>query len=460
MAKDYTKLAADILLNVGERQNISSLTHCMTRLRMTVKDKNKVMTKELEQLEGVIQVIDAGGQIQIVIGTKVSQVYDEVVKITGVIQPEENMTEDSVKKESLVGRCINLIAGLFTPILGAFIGAGMLKVILMVLTTCGVLTTEMGTYQILYAAADAIFYFLPIALAVTAAKKFGCNQFVALVIAGALIYPDIITLYNAGTQITFLKIPVVLANYSTSVIPAIVAIWFTSVVEKSLKKILPPIFQNLFLTMLEITICVPATFLVIGPVTTYVGNALAAGYTFIMGINPVIAGVIVAFAWPCLIIFGLHWGFFPIVMNNIATMGYDTLFVITGPNNMAQAGASLGVFLKTRNKELKSEAGSCALTGVVAGVTEPAIYGVNLKYKKPFVIAMIFSGIAGGIVAYSGTHIAMLVGTSLLTLPAYMGTGFVGFLIACAVAFFGSAIATFFFGFDDTMLRKEENKHE
>lgn len=456
MAKDYGKLAKDILMNVGEKENITSLTHCMTRLRMTVMDKSKVQTKELEQLEGVIQVVDAGGQIQIVIGTKVSQVYDEVVKITGVIQKGDASEEEGKKNEGFVGRFINLIAGLFTPILGAFIGAGMLKVILMVLTTCGVLTTEMGTYQILYAAADAIFYFLPMALAMTAAKKFGCNQFVALVISGALIYPDIISLYNAGTQITFLKIPVVLANYSSTVIPAIIAVWFVSVIEKGLKKILPLILQNLFLVMLEIGICVPVTFLVIGPVTTYAGNALAAGYTFIMGINPVIAGVVVAFAWPCLIIFGLHWGFFPIVMNNLATIGYDTLFVITGPNNMAQAGASFGVFLKTKNKELKSEAGSCALTGVVAGVTEPAIYGINLKYKKPFVIAMIFSGIAGGIAAFSGTHISMLVGTSLLTLPAYMGVGFTGFLIACAVAFLGSAIATFFFGFNDNMITKQQ----
>lgn len=453
MAKDYAKLAADILQYVGEKDNISSLTHCMTRLRMTVKNKDQVRMQELEQLEGVIQVVDTGGQIQVVIGTKVTQVYDEVVKITGVINSDTEESGNAGGK-NIVGRFISLIAGLFTPILGAFIGAGMLKVILMVLTTCGVLTTEMGTYQILYAAADAIFYFLPLALALTAAKKFGCNQFIALIVAGALIYPDIVSLYNAGTQITFLKIPVVLASYSSTVIPAIITVWFTSLVEKGLKKILPPIMQNLFLAMLEIGICVPVTFLVIGPVTTYLGSALATGYAFIMGVNPVIAGVVVAFAWPCLIIFGLHWGFFPIVMNNFATMGYDTLFVITGPNNMAQAGACFGVFLKTKNKELKSEAGSCALTGLVAGVTEPAIYGVNLKYKKPFVIAMIFSGIAGGITAFAGTHATMLVGTSLLTLPAYMGVGFVGFLIACAVAFLGSAIATFFFGFNDNMITK------
>lgn len=452
MAKDYSRLANDILANVGGKENIVALTHCMTRLRMNVKDKEKVNTPVLEKLEGVIQVMDVGGQVQIVIGTKVKNVYEAVAAITGVIGNGENANTGNDKDTNVVGKFISVIAGLFTPILGAFIGAGMLKVILMVLTTFGVLSTDMGTYKILYAAADAIFYFLPVALALTAAKKFGCNQFVALVIAGAMIYPDIITLVNEGTSVTFFHIPVILNNYSSTVIPAIIAVWFASVVEKALKKVLPEILQTLFLVTLEITICVPVTFLVIGPVTTYISEALATGYSFIMGVNPVIAGVVVSFLWPCLIIFGLHWGFFPIVMNNLATVGYDTLFVITGPNNMAQSGACLGVFLKTKNKKLKSEAGSCAVTGLIAGVTEPAVYGVNLKYKKPFVIAMIFSGIAGGIAAFSGTRISTLVGTSLLTLPAYMGTGFAGFLIACAVAYVGSAIFTYLFGFNDEMI--------
>ncbi len=254
MAKDYSRLANDILANVGGKENIVALTHCMTRLRMNVKDKEKVNTPVLEKLEGVIQVMDVGGQVQIVIGTKVKNVYEAVVAITGVIGNGENANTGNDKDTNVVGKFISVIAGLFTPILGAFIGAGMLKVILMVLTIFGVLSTDMGTYKILYAAADAIFYFLPVALALTAAKKFGCNQFVALVIAGAMIYPDIITLVNEGTSVTFLHIPVILNNYSSTVIPAIIAVWFASVVEKALKKVLPEILQTLFLVTLEITI--------------------------------------------------------------------------------------------------------------------------------------------------------------------------------------------------------------
>lgn len=456
MAKDYTSLASGIVENIGGKENISSLTHCITRLRFTLKDKSKVNTAVLEQLNGVIQVLDVGGQIQVVVGTKVGQIYDAVLSVTGLVGGGEVAADEGGAKDTnFVGKFISLVSGLFTPLMAAFTGAGMLKVVLILLTNFNILGTDSGTYQILYAGADAIFYFLPLALGISAAKKFGCNQFVALAVTAALVYPDMVALKNAGTAITFLGIPVVLMSYASSVIPAIAAVWFTSVVEKGLKKLLPDILQNIFLGMLEIMICVPVTYLVIGPVTSYAGTALAAGYTFIMSINPVIAGAVVAFFWPCFVIFGLHWGFVPIVINNIATTGFDSLFVITGPNNMAQAGAALGVFLKTKDPELKSEAGSCALTATLAGVTEPAIYGINLKYKKPFYIGMVFTGIAGGIVAAAGTRVPALVGTSLLTLPAYAGVGFVGFLIACAIAYFGTAICTYLFGFDDSMIIKK-----
>lgn len=453
MAKDYTSLAKDIVQNVGGKDNIASLTHCITRLRFTLKDTSKMNKQVLEQLNGVIQVMDVGGQIQVVIGTKVGQVYDAVLAVTGLVGGGEVAADEGGSGDNnFVGKFISLISGLFTPLMAAFTGAGMLKVVLILLTNFNLLGTASGTYQVLYAGADAIFYFLPLALGFSAAKKFGCNPFIALAVTGALVYPDMVSAYNTGTSLHFLGIPVVLVSYGSSVIPAIVAIWFTSLVEKGLKKIMPDILQNIFLGMLEIMICVPAAYLVIGPVTSYAGTLMASGYTFIMNINPVIAGAVVAFFWPCFVIFGLHWGFVPIVINNIATTGYDTLFVITGPNNMAQAGATLGVFLKTKDPELKSEAGSCALTATLAGVTEPAIYGINLKYKKPFYIAMAFTGIAGGIVAAAGTRVPALVGTSLLTLPAYAGVGFVGFLIACAIAYFGTAICTYLFGFDDSMI--------
>lgn len=223
----------------------------------------------------------------------------------------------------------------------------------------------------------------------------------------------------------------------------------------------PDICKTFLTPLLSLLIMVPATYLVIGPIADTVGKLLASGYTGLVALNPVIAGGLLGLIWPAAVMFGVHWGFVPIVMNNIAEYGRDTLFVITGPNNMAQAGATLGVFLKTKNKEIKELAGPAALSAVLAGITEPAIYGVTLRFKRPFFIGAVFSGIAGAIVAAAGTGAPTLLGTSLLTLPGYIGVGFVGFLIACAIAYFGAAAVTYFFGYSDDMLpKKKENEKE
>ena len=267
--------------------------------------------------------------------------------------------------------------------------------------------------------------------------------------------------FSAGEALTFLRIPVVLVSYTSSVIPIVISIYVLSKFEKVLKKVIPTVCKTFLTPMVSLMVMVPATYLVIGPIADTAGKLLASGYTALVGFNPMIAGGILGLIWPVAVMFGLHWGFVPIVMNNIAEYGRDTLFVITGPNNMAQAGATLGVFLKTKNKEIKELAGPAALSAVLAGITEPAIYGVTLRFKKPFFIGAVFSGIAGAIVAVAGTGAPTLLGTSILTLPGYIGVGFVGFLIACAIAYFGSAIVTYLFGYSDDMLPKnEEDKTE
>lgn len=258
----------------------------------------------------------------------------------------------------------------------------------------------MGTYRILYAAADGVFTFIPVFLAYTAAKKFNANQFVSVGIAAALLYPDLTAAYSAGESLTFLKIPVVLVSYTSSVIPIIISVYVLSKLEKLLKKVVPDICKTFLTPLLSLLIMVPATYLVIGPIADTAGKLLASGYTGLVSLNPVIAGGLLGLIWPAAVMFGVHWGFVPIVMNNIAEYGRDTLFVITGPNNMAQAGA---------------------------------------------------------IVAAAGTGAPTLLGTSLLTLPGYIGVGFVGFLIACAIAYFGAAAVTYFFGYSDDMLPKKEN---
>lgn len=453
--KDYTQLSKDIVRNVGGEGNVISVFHCATRLRFKVKDKSKVKLDTVKQLSGVITAMDSGGQIQVVIGNHVPDVFEAVLQNSNIkAEASADGGDESSGKKGLLNVFMETISGIFAPMLGAMSGAGMLKALLILLTTLGVLNDKMGTYKILYAAADGVFVFLPMFLAITAARKFNCNQFVALGVAAALVYPDMTAASSAGEAMTFLKIPVVLISYTSSVMPIIISIYVLSKLEKLLKKIVPDVCRTFLTPMLSLMVMVPATYLVIGPVMDRLGKLLASGYTTLVGFNPMIAGGFVGLIWPAAVIFGVHWGFVPIVMNNLAEFGRDTLFVITGPNNMAQAGATLGVFLKTKDKDLKEMSGPAALSAVLAGITEPAIYGVTLPYKKPFFIGAIFSGIAGAIVAQAGTSAPTLLGTSLLTLPGYVGVGFVAFLIACAIAYFGAAIVTYLVGFDDSMLNK------
>lgn len=465
MAKNYDQLSKDIVKYVGGTDNVISLFHCATRLRFKVKDSNAVDKESLSQLSGVIKVLDSGGQTQVVIGNHVADVYEAIFKNTDLKKDDNAVEEDAPGDKNLLNVFIETISGIFAPILGAMSGAGMLKALLICCTTFNLLTPEMGTYRILYAAADGLFTFLPLFLAYTAAKKFKANEFVSIAIAAALLYPDLTAAFSAGESLTFLKIPVVLVSYTSSVIPIIVSVFVQSKLEKLLNKVIPTIVKGFIVPLLSLGITVPATYLVIGPISDMIGKGLAAGYTGLVSLNPIIAGGILGLIWPAAVLFGVHWGFVPIVMNNIATYGRDTLFVITGPNNMAQAGATLGVFLKTKNKELKNIAGPAALSAVLAGITEPAIYGVTLRFKKPFFIGAVFSGIAGAIVAAAGTSAPTLLTVSLLTIPGYVGVGFVGFLIACVIAYFGAAIVTYLFGYSDDMLPKKaevktENKAE
>lgn len=454
MAKNYDQLAKDIVKYVGGEDNIVSLVHCATRLRFKLKDREKADKKAVEQTTGVISVVESGGQFQVVIGSHVADVYAAIGKVTGV-SLEGTVEEDTAApKGKILNVLIDTISSIFSPLLGAFAGAGLVKAFLVLCTTAGWLSNKSGTYTVLYAASDAIFTFLPIALAITAAKRFKTNQFVAFCVGAALVYPSMTAAFSAHTPISFLGIPVVLVSYTSSVIPAIVAVWALSKVEKFFAWILPEILKASLVPAFCIVTVIPATFLVIGPVTDYLGKLLASGYSAALAINPIIAGGVIALIWPVVVLFGMHWGFVPIVLNNFKVYGRDTLFTITGPNNFCQAGACLGVFLKTKDKDLKTIAGSAAVPAFLTGITEPAIYGVNLKYKRPFIISCIFSGIAGAITAAVGAGASTFVGTSLLALPAYVGKGFVGFLIACAIAYVGSAVCTYLFGFNDDMIIK------
>lgn len=452
MAGDNAAAARSILRAVGGVGNLVSVTRCATRLRLVVEKATEIDRRSLEQVEGVIQLVGSDERLQVVLGARTAAVYEELVKLPGVAEREDG---SGVRTErNALATFMDTVSGIFLPVIGVMAGAGMLKALLILCTTVGVLAEADGTYRILYAAADGIFTYIPLFLGYTSSKRFSANPFIGMAIAAGLISQDLAAAKEAGEAVSFLGIPVTLVTYTSNVMPIIFACYLSSKWEKFLSKRVPSAVHFL-VPMLCLVVMVPLTFVVIGPIMNWVGNLLADGYQWIMGLNPVIAGGLLGFVWPVCVMFGIQRCFVPIVMNNIATLGHDTLFVITGPNNFAQAGACLGVLLKTKKASVREVAAPAAISALFAGTTEPAIYGINLKYKRPFYIAMVFTGIGGAIVAAAGTYVPALIDTSLLTLPAYLASGvdaFIGFVIAAAISYFGSALCSYLFGFNDSMV--------
>lgn len=452
MAKNYNKMAIDIIREIGGEDNVASLAHCMTRLRFVVKDEKKVNLESLKKVEGVIQVILAAGQYHVVIGTDVGDVYDEIgnttkINLTGNAEEEEN-----VGKKSLLTVAIDIISAIFMPFMGAFGAAGLLKGFLVVFTTVGWMDDAGTSYQLLYAMADGIFNFLPIFLAYTAGKKFKADPFVSMAVAAALVYPNISTLYSAGEAVTFLGIPVTLISYPCSVIPIIAAVFVQAKFEKLIKPLFPQVIRGIFVPLLSLVVTSLLTFLVIGPVSNIAAVGLADGIGFLLDVCPPVAGFIFGAIYPVMLIFGLHWGLVPLVANNFATLGADPIFAITLATNFALAGCAFGVFLKTKNQEMKQTAMSTGISAFVAGVTEPAIYGVVLKFKRPFLIVCLLDAIGGTLIAMTGGTQTAIISACVFTIPALIAM--IGKIAAVVIplGFFGGVILTYFFGYNDKML--------
>ncbi|MFS0559536.1 beta-glucoside-specific PTS transporter subunit IIABC [Terribacillus sp. 179-K 1B1 HS] len=444
---DKKKLAASILEQVGGEKNIKDVYHCATRLRFTLLDRSAADKSAIESLSGVVTVVESGGMFQVVIGNDVSDVYDELLQITSL---STSSTESAAErqKENLFNRFVDLISGIFSPLLGVLAASGLLKGLNAVLVSFGWIDQTSGTYKVLNAAGDSFFYFLPIFLAFTAARKFKVNQFLAVALAGALIYPDLATAFKEGISVDFMSIPVVLAQYSSTVIPIILAVWVLSYVEGFFKKLFHESVRNLLAPFFCLVIMVPLTLLVVGPIATFASSSIAAGYLAIYTISPIVSGLIMGAMWQVLVIFGLHWGLVPVMLNNISVYGRDTLSAMTGPAVAAQAGAALGVFLKTRNKGMKALSLPAFVTGLF-GITEPAVYGVTLKLKRPFLLACIAGAIGGGISSAFGASAIATATKSILTFPIFVGPGFIGYVLGYFVALVLACVLTYLFGFKE-----------
>lgn len=441
-------LAKQIITHVGGESNVISLVHCATRLRFKLKDKSKANKAALEKTQGVITVVESAGQLQVVIGNNVGLVYAQIMKDTNLEDDEKKGGNTEKSNSSVLDKAIDLISGIFSPLLGAFAGAGLLKGLLALFVQLGWLDAANGTYIILNAAADSTFYFLPILLGFTSARKFQANPFVAVAIAGALVYPSILDAFNNAQQIAFLGIPVTLINYTSSVIPILLAVWILSYVEKLLRSIIHESVRNIFVPMLALVIVVPLTFLIFGPVGNTISQGVASGYTWVYNLSPLIAGIIAGAFWQVFVIFGVHWGFIPIMLNNLTTVGYDTMMPMLAAAVLSQAGAGLGVFLKSRNKQTKALAGSTTIASVF-GITEPLVYGITLKFKKPFIYACISGAVGGAIIGAGGGRGFGFAFPSLLAIPTYIGSGFTATMIGMTVAFILAAVLVLVLGFNE-----------
>ena len=448
---DYEKIAQQILQLVGNKQNIISVNHCFTRLRFQLKDNNKANREKLLQTEGVISVVESSGQYQVVLGNKVTKIYDALLPLIGEI----NSIKQEQPKVSIGIKILNAFAAIFTPIIPAIAASGMLKGILAIAVIIGnYYSTDIKTYNtyiILHAASDAVFYFMPLILGYTAAKVFKAHEFISMIIGATLCYPSMVSLMTSKSEVTFFAIELTKANYTSSVIPIIIAVFILSYIQRFLEKIIPEVLKIIMVPTFSLLIMIPATLLIFGPIGIYIGEFINWIYYYIMGVSPILLGAFIGGVWCILVIFGAHRAIVPIGINDVAQTGRQNLLAFAGAANFAQAGAAFGVFFKTKNKNLKTVAASATVTALF-GITEPAIYGANLRLKRPMICAVICGAIAGGLMGWGGSYGNAFANQGVLTIPVYAEAGtkaFLCYLIGIGFAFFGSCIMTMIVGFND-----------
>ncbi|MEH7086243.1 beta-glucoside-specific PTS transporter subunit IIABC [Neobacillus drentensis] len=452
---DYKKTAISIIELVGGEGNVQNVIHCMTRLRFNLQDQSKVDRKRLEKVPGIMGINVSGDQFQIIIGNDVPKVYNAILENSAI--KIDSKTKQSAKKQNPINAIFDVISGAFTPLLPAIAGAGMIKGILAIAIAFGWTTDKSQLYTILNAIGDGAFYFLPILLAVSLAKKFGSNMYVAAAIGAALLHPTLTALLGAGKPVAFLGIPVTAVTYSSTVIPILLAIWIAAYVEKWVDRIIPSMFKLILVPTLTLLIIVPVTLIAVGPLGSIIGNWLSLGVGALFEHGWIFAGLILGGTWSLIIMTGMHYAFLPVVMNNLTTKGYDVILPSMFMANMGQAGATFAVSLRSKNKSFKSLAMTTSLTAIM-GVTEPAMYGVNMRLKKPFIGGLIGGAVGGAYYSAVGVKYFILGGNvGLPGVASFIGSTFILAIIGLPIAFAAGAIATFIMGFEDVEREGEQD---
>ena len=467
----YENLAKEIVKNIGGKDNVSSLTHCITRLRFKLKDESKANDDVIKNMDGVVTVMKSGGQYQVVIGNHVPDVYADVMPLLNLGDTDSQEKDD--KKGNLLDRFVDTISGIFQPILGIMAACGMVKGLNTLFVALGLYTADCGGYMVINAVGDAMFTFLPLFLGFTAAKKFGLKPMVGLAIGAIMCYPAIqASTISAGTEplytmfegtmfaspvyIEFFGIPVISMDYTSTVIPVIFVTYFASICERFFSKFIPDLVKFFFVPMLTLIVALPVGFLLIGPVATFGSTIISETVLSIRDFSPMIAGAVVGLTWQILVIFGLHWGFIPVYINNIVTLGYDNVIMPFFACTFATSAVVAAIFFKTKDKNLKEMCIPNFISGIF-GVTEPAIYGILLPLKKPFIISCIAGGIGGGFYGLFNFKKFMMGGIGIFEFPAMIEPdGSMGNLIVAVTG----VIITMIIAFVMTMVIYKDDKKE
>lgn len=455
---NHRELSKEIIQLTGGQENITQAWHCITRLRFNVREQNKVQLEQIKALDGVLGAQFQNDQFQVVIGNQVAAVYEQIedqMKQSGISKPETD-----APRSKGINAVLDTISGIFTPILPAIVGTGMLKGILALLVTLGAIQEKSGEYQVLSSIANAAFYFLPFLLALSSARKFKVNEYIALTLAGTLLYPTMLNAYLANQlePIRFLSLPVSIVNYTQSVIPIILGVWLLSYVHRWVDRFIPGPVKVIFTSMIVLVITVPILLIAIGPLGNYMGIYLEMGTSWLFAHSGPLTGIILGGFMPLIVMTGMHYAFFPGTLQNLSKLGYDVLLLpINLITNMSQAGAVTAVFLKTKDKRMKSIALSSGISALL-GITEPALYGVTLKLNKPFYASLIGGAAGGGFITAVGLKCFGFAVPGLLSLPLYIGpnggmSNFWYALIGIGISFSVSFVVTLLLKWDEPNTR-------
>ncbi len=456
----YEPLAKEIIKNIGGKENISSLTHCVTRLRFHLKDESKANDEVIKKMDGVVTVLKSAGQYQVVIGNHVGLVFEDICKLAGISMESRN--DESEKKDTnLLNRAIDVISGIFQPLLGVMTAVGIIKGLLAMCSSMGWIMSGTGTYEILNAIADAMFMYLPVVLGYTAAKKFDLKPFVGLIMGLALCYPAVQksnlsatlqplytlfdgTMFASPVYMEFFNIPIISIDYTSTVIPVILICYLASKLQKLFRKVVPEMIRFFGEPMLTILFSLIIGFIVIGPIANYASTLVTNAILYVRDLSPMLSGAIVGGFWQILVIFGIHWGLIPVYINNVSTLGYDNVMMPFFGTTFATTAVVIAILIKTKDKNLKELCLPAAVSGIF-GVTEPAIYGIVLPLKKPFIISCISSAVAGAFFGFANLREFIMGGLGIFEFPAMIDpatgsmdnviVGVIGAVIAMVLGF-------------------------